>query len=274
MSYGDITLAGGMRSNLLNLQLTSALQARTQLRLSTGKKVNSAMDDAAAFFAAQAETSRANDLAALKDAMGEAIQTLKAADEGIGAITKLIEQAKGVIASARSATAADRATLAAQFDDLVTQIDNVAADSSYKGTNLLNGGSLTVTFNEDGSSTMTITGFTATAAGDLAITSAVTAHAAWAADTDLDASLAELTTALGTLRTNSKGLSGNSGVISSRQQFTAGLINALVQGAENLIAADLNEEGANMQALSVQQQLGITALGLSVQSQQAILKLF
>lgn len=269
--YGEITLAGGMRSNLLNLQLTSALQARTQTRLSTGKKVNSAMDDAAAYFASQAETSRANDLNSLKDAMGEAIQTLKAADAGISAITKLIEQAKGLIASARSATAADRATLAGQFDALTAQIDTVAADSSYNGTNLLNGGSLTVTFNEDGSSTLTITGFTATGAGDLGINAAGNA---WVADSDLDTSLGELTAALGVLRTNSKGLSANSGVITSRQTFTAGLINALVQGAENLVAADMNEEGANMQALSVQQQLGITALGLSVQSQQAILKLF
>ncbi len=273
MSYGEITLAGGLRNNLLNLQLTSALQARTQMRLSTGKKVNSAMDDAAAYFAAQAETSRANDLNALKDAMGEAIQTLKAADSGITAITKLIEQAKGVIASARSAAAADLADLAQQFDDIMTQLDFVAGDASYKGTNLLDSGTLTVTFNEDGTATMDITGFDASSTG-LGITSAVTGHAAWAASTDIDASAQELTDALGSLRTSAKGLSANAGVISSRQQFTSSLINALVQGAEQLIAADVNEEGANMQALSVQQQLGITALGLSIQSQQAILKLF
>jgi len=274
MSYGEITLAGGMRSNLLNLQMTSALQSRTQLRLSTGRKVNSAMDDAAAFFAAQSENTRANDLNALKDSMGEAIQTLKAADAGISAITKLIEQAKGIVTSARSAAAADLADLAQQFDDIVAQIDDVAADASYKGTNLLNGGSLTVTFNEDGTSTMAITGFTATSAGDLLIGSAVSDNNAWAASADVDASLAELTAALGVLRTSAKGLSANSGTISARQEFTSSLINALSQGAENLLAADVNEEGANMQALSTMQQLGITALGLSVQSQQAILKLF
>jgi flagellin len=273
MSYGDITLAGGLRSNLLNLQMTSALQARTQLRLSTGKKVNSAMDDAAAYFAAQAETSRANDLAGLKDAMGEAIQTLKAADAGISTITKLIEQAKGVIASARSAAAADLADLAAQFDDIMAQIDTVATDSSYKGTNLLDSGTLTVTFNEDGSATMAVAGFDGTSSG-LGIGSAVTDNNAWVASTDIDASAQELTDAMASLRTSAKGLSANSGVISARQAFTSSLINALVQGAEQLIAADVNEEGANMQALSVQQQLGITALGLSIQSQQAILKLF
>jgi flagellin len=273
MSYGEITLAGGMRTNLMNLQMTSALQARTQTRLSTGKKVNSAMDDAAAYFAAQSETSRANDLAALKDAMGEAIQTLKAADGGISAITKLIEQAKGVIASARSAAAADLADLAQQFDDIMEQLDFVASDASYKGTNLLDSGALTVTFDETGDATMTISGFDASASG-LGIGSAVTDNNAWAAAADIDASAQELTDALSTLRTNAKGLSANAGVITSRQEFTAALISTLVTGAENLTAADVNEEAVNMQALNVQQQLGITALGLSVQSQQAILKLF
>jgi flagellin len=270
MSFGDITLSGGMRSNLLNLQLTSALQDRTQLRLSTGKKVNSAIDDAAAFFAAQAENSRAGDLSALKDSMNEAIQTLKAADAGISGITKLIEQAKGLIASARGAIVADRLTLAAQFDGLLTQIDGMAADASYKGTNLLDSGTLTVTFNEDGSSTLTITGFDATSTG-LSISASAND---WAADADIDAAATALTAALGTLRANSKGLSSNSGVITSRLDFTASLINTLAKGASDLVAADLNEEGANMQALNVQQQLGIAALSLSTQSQSAILRLF
>ncbi len=45
MAINDITLAGGMRNNLINLQMVSALQARTTQRLSTGKRVNSAVDD-------------------------------------------------------------------------------------------------------------------------------------------------------------------------------------------------------------------------------------
>ena len=69
MAISDITLGSGMRENLSSMQLTSALMSRTAERLATGLKVNKAVDDPTAFFAAQAHRSRAADLAALKDGM-------------------------------------------------------------------------------------------------------------------------------------------------------------------------------------------------------------
>ena len=164
MAISDITLGAGMRENLSSLQLTSALMGRTSERLATGLKVNKAVDDPTAFFAAQAHRSRASDLAGLKDAMSEAIQTVNAANEGIEAITTLIEQAKGLVAAARSAAdgSQERTDLATQYNEILNQIDFVAADSGYKGVNLINGDNLTVTFDEGGTSTLAITGFTAT----------------------------------------------------------------------------------------------------------------
>ncbi|MCC6653384.1 MAG: flagellin [Candidatus Eisenbacteria bacterium] len=270
MAINDITLAGGMRNNLVSLQMVSSLQARTTERLATGKRVNSAVDDPSAYFAAQNHRNRANDLAARKDQMGEAIQTVKAALQGIEGITKLIEQAKGLAASARSAGATDRASLAAQFNALRTQIDQMAADGSYKGTNFLASDALTVDFNEDGSSSLTISGFDASTTG-LAVAAA---QNSWVADSDVDVAVADLDTALTTLRTNAKTLSSNNGVVTSRQEFTVSLINTLTTGADILTAADTNEEGANMLALQTRQQLGIVALQLSSQAQQSIMRLF
>ncbi|HAR96388.1 MAG TPA: flagellin, partial [Deltaproteobacteria bacterium] len=89
MAVNDISLTAGMRSNLLSLQKTVDLLNRTQNRLSTGKKVNSAIDNPVSFFAAQALTSRASKIDSLKDAMGQAIQTIAAADKGITAITAM-----------------------------------------------------------------------------------------------------------------------------------------------------------------------------------------
>ena len=97
--------------------------------------------------------------------MGQAIQTIKAANAGISGITALIQAAKGLTQSARSANTAGRSSLAAQFDDLLGQIDALALDSGYQGTNLLNSNDLTVNFNEDGSSSLTVTGFDASATG-------------------------------------------------------------------------------------------------------------
>ena len=270
MAINDITLAGGMRGNLINLQMVSMLQARTTERLATGKKVNSAVDDASAYFAAQNHRNRASDLAARKDSMGEAIQTVKAGLQGIEGISKLIEQMKGLAASARSASTADRATLATQFGDLRTQIDQLTADAGYKGTNFLDSDSLTVDFNEDGTSSLTISGFDATASG----LSIAAAAGSWATDANIDAAVTDLDAALTTLRTNAKTLSSSNGVVNTRQEFTTSLINTLTEGADQLTAADTNEEGANMLALQTRQQLGIVALQLSSQAQQSVMRLF
>ena len=97
----DISLTASMRSNLLSLQQTQSLMDLTQERLSTGKKVNSAIDNPSSYYTAQSLTNRASDLSALLDSMGQAIQTIQAADEGIKTITEFAQQAKAVANQAR-----------------------------------------------------------------------------------------------------------------------------------------------------------------------------
>ena len=162
----DISLTASMRSNLLSLQNTQSLMDTTQERLSTGKKVNSAIDNPSSYYTAQSLNNRASDLSALLDSMGQAIQTIKAADEGIEAITSFAQQAKAVAQSAAdSSDITERDNYMKQFNDILAQIDGIAKDSGYKGVNLLNQGSLTVKFNETGDSSLTITGRDATSGG-------------------------------------------------------------------------------------------------------------
>ena len=92
----DISLTASMRSNLLSLQQISQLQDQTQLRLSTGLKVNSAIDNPSSYYTASALTNRADDLSALLDAMSQGIQTIKAATEGIETAEELIKQMKAI----------------------------------------------------------------------------------------------------------------------------------------------------------------------------------
>jgi flagellin-like hook-associated protein FlgL len=80
-------------------------------------------------------------------------------------------------------------------------------------------------------------------------------------------------TALSTLRTDAATFGGNSTLIQTRQDFTANLINSLQSASSDLIAADTNTEGANLQALQAQDQLGIVSLGVSGTLAQAILKI-
>jgi flagellin len=99
----DISLTAPMRANVFALQQTADLMSRTQNRLATGNRVNSALDNPISFFTAQEHTSRATDLAGLKDAMNEAISTIKAADKAVSSLTTLIDQAKALGTAAKSA---------------------------------------------------------------------------------------------------------------------------------------------------------------------------
>ncbi len=146
----DISLTASMRANLLSLQNTQSLMDMTQERLSTGLKVNSAIDNAASYYTAQSLNNRANDLNALLDSMGQGIQTIQAANEGIEAITDFVEQAKAIANSARDvASKTDIKGLQAKFSDVgvlttpktatgtslkfeVTRTDGTALDKSLK----------------------------------------------------------------------------------------------------------------------------------------------
>ncbi len=97
----EITLSAGVRQNLLSLQNTAELMSKTQNRLATGKKVNSALDNPTNFFTAQSLQSRAGDMAALLDNMTSGIKTLEAADNGLTAITKTIESMQSTLRQSR-----------------------------------------------------------------------------------------------------------------------------------------------------------------------------
>jgi len=285
----DITLTSGMRANLYSLQTTQQLMERTSDRLATGKKVNSALDDPVNFFAAQGHQQRAGDLTTRKDEMSEAVQTVKAADTGIEGITTLIEAAKSLAQSAKSAQTSELDTLMTQFNEILDQIDDMGADSNYKGVNLLGGTTeeLTVSFDENGDSNLALTGFDASVGtSGLNISDAAAASGFnWSAGAStnglgsagiaaMDSSIAQLDSARDTLRSEAKELSSNLSIITARQEFTSKMINTLEDGAANLVNADMNEEGANMLMLQTRQQLATSSLSMASQAAQSVLRLF
>ncbi len=474
---GGITLSSAVRSNLLALQDTAQLLGKTQEKLATGLKVNSALDDPTAFFTASSLNSRSNDLSRLQDFVGNAVQTIKAADEGISAITKLVESSEATarqalqsagntasstgsvdistpsgdavvtgdvdltgetdiganvagVADADAFTVAvgsgaattitiadgdgttdlladlnavdgltasldddgflsltaddgqaitiaegtntpaaalgltvgttglaggagalgddfsvavgtgtavtiendgnserllaqlnaisnveasitddgylsieasngedlvitdgtntfgdslgftagttaatentDRTAFATQFNELRSQIDQLANDASYNGINLLDGDNLTVTFNEDATSSLAVSGVTFNSNG-LGISSS---QNTFQTDGDINAAVADLKGATDTLRAQASKFGSNLSVVETRQDFTKNLINVLETGAANLTLADTNEEGANLLALQTRQQLSSTALSLASQADQNVLRLF
>src|SRR5689334_10324027 len=92
----SITLTASVRQNLLSLQSTADLLATTQGRLSSGKKVNSALDNPTNFFTAQSLDARASDISNLLDSIGNGVQVLQAANTGITSLNKLVDTAKSI----------------------------------------------------------------------------------------------------------------------------------------------------------------------------------
>ena len=372
----DITLSAGVRSNLISLQQTADLMARTQSRLSTGKKVNSALDNPINFFTSSALSARAGDLSNLLDSVSNATQTLKAADNGITSLTKLVQSAQAIAQQAQGSAAttakysgtvsglsasssftftatktitvndgtttatltlaatntvqdfldavntasinvkaelssdgrvlleatgtntiviggtasalekaqlglvdgttaagtvnATRTSLASQYDALRTQIDQLAADAGFNGVNLLNGDGLKVVFNENSSSSLSISGVTFDSSG-LGVSASTNS---FQTDKDISDALGNLSAALNTLRSQASTFGSNLSIVQIRQDFTKATINTLQIGADNLTLADTNEEGANLLALQTRQSLSTTSLALAAQASNNVLKLF
>ncbi len=171
-----------------------------------------------------------------------------------------------------------RRNLINQFNELRNQLDKLADDSSYNGINLLAGDNLKLTFNETATSTIDIQAKDAD--GNVrAINTAnlgigVADASEFSSDSAIDSRLESLRDSLVTLRSQASAFGSNLSIVENRNNFTAEMINTLTIGADNLVLADSNEEGANMLALQTRQQLSTTALSLASQADQAVLRLF
>lgn len=130
MSTNKIALTASMRSNLLSLKNTQKLFDSTQDKLSTGYKVNSAMDNPSSYFTAQSLNARADDLSTLLDSIGQAISTLQTADEGITSLQDFVSQAKSIANSARdTANVSAKVTSTVKFDKNALKSQKVVGDA-------------------------------------------------------------------------------------------------------------------------------------------------
>ncbi len=273
MALKDVSLSSSAKTNLFSIQNISKGLEKTEKNIATGKKVNSIFEGASAFLQSQGFLDRASDLSNVKDATSIALQTINISNSAIDSVSKLVDQAKGLTTAAlQTQDPTQRAALAQQFDDLRGQIDGIVSDAKLNGRNLIDGtsGSLTVNFNESSTSSLTINNTNLTSAG-LGVAASTNS---FANNSDINTAISNLTTASSTLRTTAASLGSNATVIQTRQDFTNDLINNLQSSSDTLTLADLNEEGANLLAQQTAYSLSISALSISNQQQQAIIKLF
>ncbi|WP_218188227.1 flagellin [Desulfosarcina cetonica] len=282
----SIALTSGMRQNLISLQNVNTLMETTQKRLSTGKKVNSALDDPVNFFKAKDHSNRASDLAAKKDGMGEAIKIIETGNSGIEAMENLLNQMKSLASAAK--TSDNVGDLQTQYNTLLGQVASLAKDSNYGGQNLTfretaastSTNKLVVELNEYAASNTTqgsslnVQGFSVSrasaatdsnlqlygSAGSTVTVSVVyvtgAAANAFSTTTNVDKAIESIDKFISQLRTEAQKLSSSLSTIEIRSDFTNEMMNTLNTGADNLTLADMNEEGANMLMLQTRQNLG------------------
>ncbi|MDR3423566.1 MAG: hypothetical protein P4M13_00595, partial [Alphaproteobacteria bacterium] len=230
-------------------------------------------DNATAYFASAGFLNSANNLSTIKSNLSTALEAVSSFDNSIADAESIINQLQGLTTQALGTTdTGTRAGLASQFNALATQLDTMINDATFNGTNLLNStsASLVVYFNATNTTSLTITGVNITSAG---LMSTAIASNKWTNTADIQFNQSFLLTALSTLTTDAANFGGNATLLQTRQDFTSNLITSLQNASSDLITADSNTEGANMQALQAQDSLGIVSLGVSGTLEQAILKI-
>jgi flagellin len=153
-------------------------------------------------------------------------------------------------------------------------ISSADENASFDGGNILNGvltNGIRFLANADATSFVTLSGKNLTLSGAIIslgmADSLLTLTGATTALTKLDNSINTLNSAMGDLGSQAK-------QISAHNTFVSKLSDTVESGIGNLVDADLAKESARLQALQVQQQLGVQALSIANQAPQIILSLF
>ncbi len=261
---------------LQNLTTTNSRLADVQSRVSTGLKVQGAKDNAAIWAIAQNQRADVGALGAVKQSLDRATSIADVALSAGESISDLLNQLKEKVTAAKdtSLKTQSRQLLNADFKALMKAIKSAVDNASFDGGNILNG-SLTngIKFlaNADASAFVTLASKNLSLGGsilELSMSdSLLTLTGATTALDKLDDSITQLNSALGEIGAQAK-------QIQAHNTFVSKLVDTLESGIGNLVDADLAKESARLQALQVQQQLGVQSLSIANQAPQIILSLF
>lgn len=254
----------------------------TQNRINTTMNVASTKDDSAKYTVAQKLRGDLGKLTAVGSSLNNAKSVTDTAIAGAEQISDLLNQMKAKVleASDDGLGQTSRDAIAKDLTTLKAQINTIIDGSDFNGTNILKGaagsadGKVSALQSiASGATDLTVAnqGFTtASTTGLGAATTGVTLANAAAADTlmgTIDTFFTTVQTSLSTL-----GAAGRK--IEGQLSFNSKLTDVVTGGIGNLVDADLAKESARLQALQVQQQLGIQALSIANQAPQTILSLF
>ena len=267
----SINTNGGAMTALRNLTSTTNMLEITQLRVTTGFRVNGSKDDASTFAIANNLRGDICGTEAIKGALAAGESTVNVAIQAGKAVADLLIEmkAKTVQANQAGLDSASLTVLHNDFTALRDQLSTIVATAEFNSVNLIKSGAtnLTVISTAEGS-TITVTA-QAMDAATLAISASdlTTSASAATALTAIDSAITSVSDKLAALVSSAKR-------VEVQTNFTAQLVDILKEGVGNLVDANLAEESAKLQALQIKQQLGVQALSIANAAPQSVLALF
>ncbi|WP_380874009.1 flagellin [Sphingomonas sp. DBB INV C78] len=279
MAFSVNTNVGAMAA-LQSLNATNRGLSTVQNRINTGMSVASTKDDSAKYTIAQTLRGDLGGLKAVTSSLNNAKSVTDTAIAGAEQISDVLNQMKSKAYEAADAglDADSRTAIDKDFTALKEQITTIIEASEFNNTNLLDGAFTGTTavaalqsLNVDtGGTTDTLN--VANQGFETSVTAAITTGIA--SQTDAETMVGTLDGIITDVNTSLSDLGAASRKIDGQLQFTSKLSDVVESGIGNLVDADLAKESARLQALQVQQQLGVQALGIANQAPQTILSLF
>jgi len=291
------------------LQNTNDSIETTQARISTGFRVAEASDNAAYWSIATTMRSDNSALSTVQDALGLGSAKVDITYTAIDSAIEVVDEIKSKLVAARE-PGVDRSKIQTEIDELQNQLTSIATSAAFNGENWLNidssaagysaTESIVASFNRDATGAVSVGTLTvnkasialfdanAAADGILDDDSVTTGGAANVAasvsnldlntanlnDADVDGMITITETALQAMTTAASDLGSAQKRIKLQSDFVGTLMDSIDRGVGQLVDADMSAESTRLQALQVQQQLGIQALSIANGNAQSILSLF
>lgn len=251
-------------SRLANMALQTAME-----RLSTGKRINAAKDDAAGLAIASSMTSQIRGMGQAVRNANDGISLAQTAEGALSEVTNMLQRIRELSVQSASGTysAADRANLQAEVAELGGQIDDIVADTKFNGTTVFGAADVTIAIQVGSAATdvtnLVIEGFTVAAASASNISTAAGATTA----------LGNVDTALAAVNTVRASLGAGQSRLESTVNNLTNQITNLSDARSRIEDADFSVETANLARAQILSQASTAMLAQANQSQQGVLRL-
>jgi len=274
------TNVAAMRAQSANMAASQQLSASME-RLSSGKRINSAKDDAAGLAIATKMTAQIRGLNAAARNANDGVSLAQTAEGALGQISNIVQRIRelAVQSSNGTVTDADRTGLDNESRALIDQIDAIATKTNFNGVNLLNtAGNVTIQTGTGATDTVDV-GLVDAQAATLTIGKAAVVGVAGATEIDLStaatasASLAKIDSAL----TDVAAARASLGASQNRLQVTVENISATVtnlsEARSRIEDVDFSAETTNLAKSQILAQASTAMISQANQAQQGVLSL-